>query len=100
VEETLGVARATCDPDNDAAEFGVIVRSDIKGGGLGERLMRKLIAYLQHRGTQRLVGTVLQENQRMLQLARDLGMAVHPLQDGEDAHTVELGLQTGRAAGG
>ncbi len=92
-EETLGVARAICDPDNDAAEFGVIVRSDIKGGGLGERLMRKLIAYLQQRGTRRLVGTVLRENERMLQLARDLGMTVHPVKYGEDAHTVELPLQ-------
>jgi acetyltransferase len=70
VEETLGVARAICDPDNDAAEFGVIVRSDIKGGGLGERLMRKLIQHLQRRGTRRLVGSVLHENPRMLQLAR------------------------------
>ena len=95
VEETLGVARAICDPDNEAAEFGVIVRSDIKGGGLGERLMRKLIHHLRCRGTRRLVGSVLHENLRMLQLARDLGMAVHPLKDGDDAHEVTLDLQAG-----
>ena len=99
-EETLGVARAICDPDNDAAEFGVIVRSDIKGGGLGERLMRRLIAYLQRRGTRRLVGTVLRENERMLQLARDLGMTVQPLKLGEDMQTVELLLQKGASDGG
>jgi acetyltransferase len=72
-EETLGVARAICDPDNHDAEFGIMVRSDLKGGGLGERLMRKLIDHLQARGTRRLVATVLRENERMLELARDLG---------------------------
>ena len=92
-EETLGVARAVGDPDNMTAEFGVIVRSDIKGGGLGERLMRKLIEHFRGRGTQRMVGTVLHENARMLQLARDLGFEVLPLQDGEDAHEVRLDLQ-------
>ncbi len=72
-EETLGVARAICDPDNQDAEFGIVVRSDLKGGGLGERLMRKLIAHLRQRGTRRLVATVLRENERMLELARELG---------------------------
>jgi acetyltransferase len=72
-EETLGTVRVTVDPDNETAEFGVIVRSDLKGGGLGHRLMRKMIAYLQGRGTLRLVGTVLRENTGMLELARSLG---------------------------
>jgi acetyltransferase len=31
VEETLAVVRAACDPDNQEAEFGIIVRSDLKG---------------------------------------------------------------------
>ncbi len=72
-EETLGAVRATVDPDNIAAEFGVIVRSDTKGSGLGTRLMEKLIAYLRERGTQRIVGTVLRENKGMLALTKRLG---------------------------
>ncbi|MFL6664999.1 MAG: bifunctional acetate--CoA ligase family protein/GNAT family N-acetyltransferase, partial [Rhizobacter sp.] len=32
--ETLGVVRAVADPDNVEAEFGIIVRSDLKGQGL------------------------------------------------------------------
>lgn len=71
--ETLGVVRAVADPDNITAEFGIAVRSDLKGGGLGERLMRKLMGYLRAHGTQVLVATVLSENARMLELARDLG---------------------------
>jgi len=72
-EETLGAVRATVDPDNQVAEFGVIVRSDLKGSGLGHRLMRKLIDHLRTRGTQQLVGRVLRENRAMLELARTLG---------------------------
>jgi acetyltransferase len=72
-EETLGTVRATVDPDNHTAEFGVIVRSDLKGSGLGHRLMSKMIEHLRARGTRRLVGTVLRINHGMLELARSLG---------------------------
>jgi acetyltransferase len=51
----------------------VIVRSDLKGSGLGYRLMSKMIAHLRQRGTRRLVGTVLRVNTGMLELARSLG---------------------------
>ncbi len=89
-EETLGVVRALCDPDNQEAEFGIVVRSDLKGGGLGTRLMNKLIDHLRARGTQRLVATVLKENTRMLELAHDLGFELDALQP--DADTRKLGL--------
>ena len=36
-EETLGVVRAHADPDNVAAEFAVLVRSDLKGSGSAPR---------------------------------------------------------------
>lgn len=71
--QTLGVVRAITDPDNVEAEFGVIVSSELKGGGLGLLLMNKMIAYLRTQGTQRLVATVLDCNQRMLKLAKELG---------------------------
>lgn len=38
-EEILGVTRAISDPDNVDAEFAVLVRSDLKGLGLGRRLL-------------------------------------------------------------
>ncbi len=71
--QTLGVVRAMADPDNVEAEFGVILRSELKGRGLGRLLMEKLIAYLRTQGTQRLVATVLGYNERMLKLAKELG---------------------------
>ena len=71
--ETLGVARAVADPDNIAAEFAVIVRSDLKGRGLGTILLTKLIDYCRSRGTQRMVGEALSHNRRILNLVSRFG---------------------------
>ncbi len=92
--QTLGVVRAMTDPDNVSAEFGVIVRSELKGGGLGLLLMRKLIAYLHTQGTARLVATVLNENDRMLKLASELGFKNDPLgsQDDDSTRSIVLAL--------
>jgi acetyltransferase len=75
-DETLGVARALTDPDNVDAEFGILVRSDVQGAGLGQRLMRAIVEHARGRGTQRLVATVLSENTAMLGLAQRLGFRV------------------------
>jgi acetyltransferase len=92
-EQTLGVVRAIADPDNVEAEFGIIVRSELKGEGLGELLMQQIIDYLREHGTQRLVATVLSENTRMLQLARELGFAESPNPDEPGTRWIELPLQ-------
>jgi len=70
---TLGTVRAVTDPDNNDAEFAIIVRSDLKGRGLGQMLLAKMIRYARSRRTKRLVGTVLRENEGMLKLAQDNG---------------------------
>jgi acetyltransferase len=93
VEHTLGVARAIADPDNADAEFAIIVRSDLKGGGLGRLLMDKLVAYQRSQGTQRLVGTVLRENQRMLQLAAELGFQRRPPSQADERDSVSVSLE-------
>ena len=74
--EILGVARACDGPDNTAAEFAVLVRSDLKRQGLGTLLMRKLIRYCRTHGTRELWGSVLSENAAMLHLAEKLGFRV------------------------
>jgi acetyltransferase len=90
-EQTLGVVRAVADPDNISAEFGILVRSDLKGQGLGTLLMDKLIRYLRGRGVQRLVASVLRENRRMLDLARRLGF-VQSTPAGGETFEIELRL--------
>jgi acetyltransferase len=89
--ETLGVVRAITDPDNLRAEFAVLVRSDLKGQGLGDLLMRKIIAYCKQRGTGEIIGDILRENQAMRSLAAELGFETIPVM-GSDALEVRLPL--------
>ncbi len=76
VERSLGEARMVADPDNAAAEFAILVASDVKGGGLGRRLMESLIDCARNRGIGELHGETLNENQRMQDLARKLGFTL------------------------
>ena len=70
--ELLGKVRTVTDPDNEEAEFGILVRSDMQGKGLGHALLEKMIRYCRARGTKKLVGDVLANNSRMLALAENL----------------------------
>jgi acetyltransferase len=97
--ETLGVVRTITDPDNERAEFAIIVRSDLKGQGLGRKLLDKMIGYCRSRGTAEMVGQVLSENVPMLGLAKRLGFSRRRL-PGEGAVEATLALQgRGREAG-
>jgi acetyltransferase len=49
----------------------------LKGRGLGQLLMKKLIAYFRQRGTDALVGEAMSDNKGMLELVRNLGFSVH-----------------------
>ncbi len=90
-EEILGVTRAISDPDNIDAEFAVLVRSDLKGLGLGRRLLEKLIAYTGDHGLQRLNGITMPNNRGMVTLARKLGFEVDiQLEDGIVSLTLPL----------
>jgi len=91
-EETLGVARAVTDPDNIGAEFGIVVRSDLKGAGLGPLLMDKLMDYLRQRGTQQLHATVLKENTRMLTMTEAMGFQHDEDQPADDTVALTLAL--------
>jgi acetyltransferase len=71
--ETLGVVRIVAAPDNATAEFAIVIRSDMKGQGLGSRLMRKMIDYSRERGIRIFSGDVMYDNQPMLDLLKGLG---------------------------
>ena len=91
--EIFGVVRISADPDNEAAEFAVIVRSDMKGHGLGTFLMRRIIDYARGRGLTRLYGDVLRENEAMLKLCRDLGCTIQTLPEDPAIYEARLELQ-------
>ena len=92
--ELLGVVRLSADPDKDAAEFAVMVRSDLKGTGLGYSLMCQILEYARESGIRRVFGDVLRHNERMLRMARDLGFTIQQPSGESDAVTVEMVLTT------
>ncbi|WP_372084935.1 bifunctional acetate--CoA ligase family protein/GNAT family N-acetyltransferase [Tistrella mobilis] len=93
--ETVGVVRVVFDPDAVDAEFAVVVRSDLKGRGLGIRLMNKVIAYCRARGIHRIVGQVLRDNRPMRKLMVTLGFTVR---DSLEDDVVEVVLDLRKTA--
>jgi acetyltransferase len=82
LKELLGVARLAADPDYVKGEYAIIVRSDLKGTGIGWALMRHLIAYAESERLLELVGDVLANNGPMLEMCDALGFETAP--DPED----------------
>ena len=72
----LGVVRLHDDPDGKSGEFAVLVRSSLKGHGLGYLLMKHIIDYARDRGLKTVHGQVLAENTTMLRMAGELGFEV------------------------
>ena len=75
-EMIIGVARALSDSDNKEAEFAILVRSDMKGMGLGGILMTKLIDYAKQRGLYTLTGMTMPSNRGMITLAKKMGFEI------------------------
>ncbi|BDA86984.1 GCN5 family N-acetyltransferase [Aureimonas sp. SA4125] len=94
--EISGVVRLIAAPDNDKGEFAVMVRSDLKGTGLGSLLMTEILAYARERGIGRVEGEVLRENTSMLRLVRALGFTVRSSPDDPSVvHVATSALETG-----
>ncbi len=69
----LGVGRLAADPGFEQAEFALVVASDRQRRGYGELLLCHVLDYARARGVRRVIGHVLRENRKMLQLAERLG---------------------------
>ncbi len=79
--EFLAVMRLICAPDDSSGEFAVMVRSDLKGHGVGRRLMEEMLGWAVARGLPRVEGVVLAENRAMLHMVRACGGVVEPYGD-------------------
>ncbi|MGL4959775.1 MAG: GNAT family N-acetyltransferase [Inquilinus sp.] len=88
----LGAVRIIADPDNVAAEYGIMVRSDLKGQGLGYRLMTEIIAYARSRGLERISAEILRENATMLRMAEELGFKCEAVPDEPGLMRVTISL--------
>jgi RimJ/RimL family protein N-acetyltransferase len=78
----LGVVRLHDDPNGRDAEFAILVRSRLKGHGLGWLMMKHMIGYAKDKGLRTVHGQVLTENATMLQMCEELGF--HVTDDGDE----------------
>ena len=74
--EMAGVVRIHSDSIYETGEYAILLRSDLKGRGLGWALMQLIIEYAKSEGLKAISGDVLQENTVMLEMCRDLGFEV------------------------
>jgi acetyltransferase len=88
----LGVVRLHADADYQSGEYAILVRSDLKGHGLGWQLMQVLIEYARAEGIHAIRGQVLQENTTMVDMCRRLGFHLEPDPDDPSVVIVRLTL--------
>jgi acetyltransferase len=74
--ELAGVVRLHSDSMYETGEYAILLRSDLKGRGLGWALMQLLIEYAKSEGLKQIFGQVLRENTTMIEMCRSLGFKV------------------------
>jgi len=74
--EMVGVVRIHSDSIYETGEYAILLRSDLKGRGLGWALMQLIIEYAKSEGLKAIAGDVLQENTVMLTMCRNLGFEI------------------------
>mmetsp|Transcript_61302 Transcript_61302/g.113820 ORF Transcript_61302/g.113820 Transcript_61302/m.113820 type:complete len:912 (-) Transcript_61302:191-2926(-) len=74
--EELGVVRVVMDIDLEGCEYTILIRSDMKGHGLGHLLTDKIVSYCKARGVKTVNCSASSDNQAMLSLAQSLGFEV------------------------
>ena len=94
IEETtgkmLGVVRLHTDSDFESSEYAVLVRSDLKGLGLGWILMQLIIEYGRAEGVRAIRGQVMSRNKTMLDICARLGFTISPDPQNTDLSLVVL----------
>jgi acetyltransferase len=91
----LGVARLHDDANGNGGEFAVLVRSALKGHGLGWILMQHIIDHANQKGLANVHGEVLAENLTMLQMCKELGFGIVDEPDEAGVKRVTLRLALG-----
>jgi acetyltransferase len=91
----LGVVRLHSDANYDSGEFAILVRSDLKGRGLGWLLMQMIIEYARGEGLKTIEGQVLGENTAMLAMCKGSALTLLPIPRLSDTCVVKLPSELG-----
>ena len=92
-KEPLGVVRLHADEIHESGEYAILLRSDLKGRGLGWSLMQLIIEYAKAEGLKRISGQILQENAVMLKMCRELGFEIKTDPQDRGLREVTLSLE-------
>jgi acetyltransferase len=96
--EMLGAVRLHASSDYAKAEYAILVRSDLKGRGLGWQLMQLMLEYARTEGIGAVEGEVLRGNTAMIAMCRELGFSVASLPDEDSIVQVRLSLDRENAS--
>ncbi len=97
--DVLGVVRLHSDATGEGGEYAILLRSDLKGRGLGWALMQLMIEYARSEGLKQIFGQILHENTVMLRMCRELGFEVKTNPEDRGIYDVTLALQPSAKAG-
>lgn len=89
--EINGVVRFAADPDNEKAEFALLVRQAYGRQGLGLQMLQRLADHARQCGIGELYGLVLADNSGMRGLCRKAGFTEQAVP--EEASVVRVGLK-------
>lgn len=90
--ELLGVVRLHADADHREGEYAILLRSDLKGRGLGWALMKLIIDYARQDGLEAISGQILRENTTMIGMCEALGFEASADPNDPDLKVVTLDL--------
>lgn len=74
--ELIGVVRLHADAERETGEYAILLRSDLKGQGLGWALMQLVIEYGQAERFSHIEGQILSENTTMIDMCKALGFSL------------------------
>ncbi|MGO4704819.1 bifunctional acetate--CoA ligase family protein/GNAT family N-acetyltransferase [Microvirga sp. 2MCAF38] len=92
--DMMGAVRLLADANLETGEYAILLRSDLKGIGLGWELMRLMIEWAKTEGLHEVEGQVLRENTAMLEMCRKLGFTLRNDRDDPDLLVVTLPIAT------
>jgi len=72
----LGVVRLHDDEGGQSGEFAILLRSRLKGRGLGWQMMKHMLGNAKRKGLKTVRGQVLAENTTMLLMCEELGFHI------------------------
>ena len=90
----LGAVRLMLDVNHEHGEYAILLRSDLKGQGLGWKMMKYMIEFAVQEGIKTVEGQVLSDNGPMLSMCEALGFKITDDPHEHGTKKVELDVAT------